>query len=120
MWKPKSKEEREMGPELGEGVLQTVEGLVEQEKKKKSVGAILLEILVILLGVSVGFLAAYLTARIRDVNFGFYTWPFIVCTDVFVLTTIGFFSTDGKIEKIYGIGSVISLACMIVQFAVLF
>lgn len=120
MWKPKSREEREMGPELGEGVLQTVEGLVEQEKKKKSVGTIILEILVAFLGLSVGFLVAFLVAKIRDVNFGFYTWPLIVCTDVFALTTIGFFCTDGKIEKIYGICSVISLACMIVQMAVLF
>ncbi len=120
MWKPKSKEEREMGPELGEGVMQTVEGLVEAEKKKRTAGAVLLEILVIIIALLAGVAAAFLVARIRDVNFGFYTWPFIVCTDVFVLTTIGYFATEGGVEKVYGVCSVLSMACMIVQMAILF
>lgn len=120
MWKPKSREEREMGPELGEGVLQTVEGLVQEEEKKRTVASVLAEILTILIALSTGFLVAFLIAKFRDVNFGFYTWPLIVCTDAFVLTTIGFFSTEGKTEKIYGVCSIVSMACMIVQMAVLF
>lgn len=120
MWKPKSREEREMGPELGEGVLQTVEGLVEEERKKKSVGTVLLEIVVLCFGLGIGFLAAFLVAGLHGVRLGFYAWPFIVCADVFALTTIGFFSTDGKTEKIYGVCSVVSLASVIVQSAVLF
>lgn len=120
MWKPKSREERELGPELGEGEVKTIEDIVREEEHKKNVGHIFAEILILIAVLASGFLVAFLVAKLNDVNFGFYTWPLIACTDVFVFTTIGFFSTEGRTEKIYGLCSIASIACVIVQIAVLF
>lgn len=120
MWKPKSREERELGPELGEGEVKTIEDLRKEEAQKKSGARIFAEILILLAVLLSGFLVAFLVAKVNGASFGFYTWPLIACTDVFVFTTIGFFQTEGKIEKIYGLCSIASAACVIVQMAVLF
>lgn len=120
MWKPKSKAEREMGPELGEGVLQTVEGLVEEEKKKKAVTSTLLELVLFAAVILSGVGIAYLVTVWKRVPFGFYVWPFVFCTDAFLLTTIGYFATEGTRERIYALFSFLSLACLIVQMVVLF
>ena len=89
MWKPKSREERELGPELGEGEVKTIEDLRREEAQKKSGTRIFAEILILLAVLLSGFLVAFLVAKVNGASFGFYTWPLIACTDVFVFTTIG-------------------------------
>ncbi|MCI5493078.1 MAG: hypothetical protein MR425_03005 [Lachnospiraceae bacterium] len=39
---------------------------------------------------------------------------------IFLMTTAGFFLTDGKTERIYGALSIISLGCAVVQLGILF
>ena len=46
--------------------------------------------------------------------------PFIVCVILFIFTSAGYFITDKKIEKIYGVLSIASIACAIVQAAIVF
>lgn len=46
--------------------------------------------------------------------------PLLLCVCIFVITTIGFFKTNGKIEKVYGACSIISVACAILQLAIIF
>ena len=44
--------------------------------------------------------------------------PFMICVIVFLFT--GYFITDKKTEKIYGALSIVSIACAIVQAAIVF
>mgnify|MGYP006939732084 FL=1 len=46
--------------------------------------------------------------------------PFIICVIVFIFTSAGYFITDKKTEKIYGALSIVSIACAIVQAAIVF
>ena len=87
------------------------------EKKK---GAVLWEILLLLLILFSGVFASAFLCFLNDRRFDFYLWPVIACIDVFVFTTIGFFQTEGKKEIAYGICSVISAACTILQMAIFF
>jgi len=46
--------------------------------------------------------------------------PLVLCVCIFVITTLGFFMIKGKGEKVYGACSVISVACAILQLAIIF
>ncbi len=46
--------------------------------------------------------------------------PLVLCVCIFIITTIGFFKTKGKIEKVYGACSLVSLFCAILQIAIVF
>ena len=46
--------------------------------------------------------------------------PFMICVIVFIFTSSGYFITDKKTEKIYGALSIVSIACAIVQAAIVF
>lgn len=46
--------------------------------------------------------------------------PLVLCVCIFIISTIGFFKTKGKIEKVYGACSVISMACAILQIAIIY
>lgn len=46
--------------------------------------------------------------------------PFIICVILFIFTSAGYFITDKKIEKLYGVLSIVSIACAIVQAAIVF
>lgn len=46
--------------------------------------------------------------------------PFIVCVILFIFTSAGYFITDKKTEKLYGVLSIASIACAIVQAAIVF
>ncbi len=46
--------------------------------------------------------------------------PLVLCVCIFVITTIGFFKTKGKIEKVYGACSGVSLFCAILQIAIIY
>ncbi len=39
---------------------------------------------------------------------------------IFLVTTAGFFLTEGKTERVYGALSIVSLSCAIVQLGILF
>lgn len=67
-----------------------------------------------------GVLVAVLVAAINGMRFGFYTWPIVLCVDVFVFTTVGFFMTTDRKEVLYGACSIASIACIILQLAILF
>ena len=67
-----------------------------------------------------GVLAAYLVACINRADFGIRLWPLMVSVDVFVFSTIGFFMTEDQYEVLYGFCSIASVACAIVQLAILF
>lgn len=67
-----------------------------------------------------GFLAAFLACQVNGVPFGFFVWPLIGCVDIFAFSTVGFFSTEGKTEVLYGFCSIAGAACAVVQLAILF
>lgn len=78
-------------------------------------------VILFLLGVLVcGATGAALAARLAGVHFSLRLWPLIACIDVFVFATVGFFKTTGRIEILYGVCSIASVACTIVQLAILF
>lgn len=87
-----------------------------QGARGKGVAEILFFLGVLLSGVFV----AMLVAKMNGVNFGWYAWPLVVCVDLFVFSTTGFFLTEGKKEILYGACSIASVACVIVQLALLF
>lgn len=68
----------------------------------------------------VGILSAFLTAHVNQMKVGLYVWPFAACVSVFLFSSIGFFLTQEKKEVLYGACSIASLACGIVQLAILF
>lgn len=67
-----------------------------------------------------GVLVAAFVAAINGMRLGFYTWPIVLCVDVFVFSTVGFFTTTGSKEVLYGACSIVSIACAIVQLAILY
>lgn len=67
-----------------------------------------------------GFAAAFLAAAINGVRFGLYLWPLILCVDLFLFSTAGYFSTEGRVEKLYGACSIAGAVCAIVQLGILF
>lgn len=87
-----------------------------QKKKGSRLAWILISMGILLLGVIV----AFLVCRMNQVRFGAFTWPLIACVDLFAFTTIGFFSTEGRTEVLYGACSIVAAACSIVQLAILF
>lgn len=93
------------------------EEMLEQGKEKKKV--VVWPIIVIALLCS-GFLITFLLCVITNTAFGMKLWPMILCTSCFTFTTVGFFSTEGNLEKVYGVCSVVSAACFVVQLALLF
>lgn len=67
-----------------------------------------------------GILAAFLTAHVNQRQAGMYVWPFAACVSVFLFSSIGFFLTEEKKEVLYGACTIASLACGIVQLAIVF
>lgn len=67
-----------------------------------------------------GILAAFIATKISRMAFGMYVWPFAACVGIFLLSTIGFFVTEGNKEVLYGTCSIASLASGIVQLAIFF
>lgn len=65
-----------------------------------------------------GGLAAALAAWAGGVSFGFSLFPLMLCVDLFVFSTVGFFLTDGKKELVYGACSIVSAACAVVQMGI--
>jgi len=46
--------------------------------------------------------------------------PLVLCLCIFIITTIGFFRTKGKIEKVYGVCFALSAVCTVLQLAIIF
>ncbi len=46
--------------------------------------------------------------------------PLLLCVCIFIITSIGFFKTNGKTEKVYGVCCGLSSLCAIVQLAIIF
>lgn len=67
-----------------------------------------------------GIFAALLAAKVNGCLFGLYTWPLIASVDLFVFTTAGFFTSEGKEEILYGGCSIAGAVCTMVQLAILF
>ena len=88
------------------------------EKKNKML-IIMTGILLIAL-FAVGFVGAWILCRVNHVGFGTYLWPIILCVALFAFTSVGFFMTVGKAEKIYGLCSIASAACLLAQIAIIF
>ncbi len=88
----------------------------EEKSSKLMIGKIFIMIAIL----ASGFLGAFLLCLINHAEFGIRTWPIILCIDACVFTTIGFFISGGKQEKMYGICSIVSAACLIMQMAVVF
>lgn len=91
-----------------------------RKEKRESRGKAMAEGLFLIGVLLSGVFAAMLAAKINGVQFGWYTWPFAVCVDLFVFSSVGFFLTEGKKEVLYGACSIASVACAIVQLALLF
>lgn len=94
-------------------------GAAQKEKvqfPKKKLGGILYFAVVLLSGIFAGALAA----GINGMVLGWYAWPLVICVDLFVFSTTGFFLTEGKEEVLYGTCSIISVGCAIVQLAITF
>ncbi len=102
----------------------TVSGLVEQSKNEKepiTLGTVLLGFFIGVLIVAFAFLAGYLTCYCNGRAFTLQlAWPVIVCSGVFMLSTIGYFLTSGKLEKVYGTFSILSVACFLAQLMLMF
>ena len=64
-----------------------------------------------------GFAAALVICRWSGTAFGLFMWPVIAAGAGFVVAGVGFFSTEGKSEILYGICAAACLFCMIVQTA---
>ncbi len=46
--------------------------------------------------------------------------PLILCICMFLFTTVGFYKTDEKTEILYGVCSIGSVICGILQLAIIF
>ena len=51
---------------------------------------------------------------------GVYLLPLILSVFVFLFSTAGFFLTEGRHERVYGVCSILGAACAVVQIAILF
>lgn len=89
-------------------------------QEKQSRKFVIIEILILVAILLSGVLGTFLLCLINHAEFGIRLWPMILCIDVFVFSTAGFFLTGHKHELIYGICSIASAACMIVQMAIVF
>lgn len=49
-----------------------------------------------------------------------YLLPLIISIGIFVISTVGYFMTEGKTEALYGVCSIAGAACAIVQLALIF
>lgn len=93
---------------------------MEEREEQKKKGSLFVQVLTFLGILLAGVLVAFLACRMNGVHFGAFTWPLIVCVDLFAFTTMGFFSTEGRTEVLYGTCSIAAAACTIVQLAILF
>lgn len=93
---------------------------MSRKEKQGNRGKLFAEILFFPGALLSGVFVAMLAAKINRANFGWYTWPLVVCVDLFVFSTFGFFLTEGKKEVFYGACSIAGAACAIVQLALLF
>ncbi len=49
-----------------------------------------------------------------------YLLPLIISIGVFLVSTVGYFMTEGKAEVLYGVCSIAGAACAVVQLALIF
>lgn len=49
-----------------------------------------------------------------------YLLPLIISICVFLISTVGYFMTEGKNEALYGVCSIAGAACAMVQLALIF
>ena len=75
------------------------------------------QIMVWLAAAACGFAAALVICRWSGTAFGLFMWPVIAAGAGFVVAGVGFFSTEGKSEILYGICAAACLFCMIVLTA---
>lgn len=75
------------------------------------------QIMVWLAAAACGFAAALVICRWSGTAFGLFMWPVIAAGAGFVVAGVGFFTTEGKSEILYGICAAACLFCMIVQTA---
>ena len=75
------------------------------------------QIMVWLIAAACGFAAALVICRWSGTAFGLFMWPVIAAGAGFVVAGVGFFTTEGKSEILYGICAAACLFCMIVQTA---
>lgn len=75
------------------------------------------QIMVWLAAAACGIAAALVICRWSGTAFGLFMWPVIAAGAGFVVAGVGFFSTEGKSEILYGICAAACLFCMIVQTA---
>ena len=75
------------------------------------------QIMVWLAAAACGIAAALVICRWSGTAFGFFMWPVIAAGAGFAVAGVGFFSTEGKSEILYGICAAACLFCMIVQTA---
>lgn len=93
----------------------------QQEKQGRKILYKLFPVLVIA-SVSLAFGAGVtaLAVRINQAEVGVYLLPFLFSASIFLLSTIGFFLTEGKKEMLYGACSILGATCAIVQLALIF
>lgn len=93
----------------------------ESEKEKITPGKVIKNILLVLLIIFGGFLAAWIAAFLNKSPFSpLGQWELIVSMDVFCLTSTAFFMSHGKLEKAYAFFSILSFACFVMQLIITF
>lgn len=93
---------------------------VDEMQEEKDRNSAVIKVTILLAVLASGFLGTFFICAINHTGFGMRMLPLIICIDAFVFSSIGFFLTEGKTEKIYGFFSILNAACLIVQMAVMF
>ncbi len=70
------------------------------------------QIMVWLVAAACGIAAALVICRWSGTAFGLFMWPVIAAGAGFAVAGVGFFSTEGKSEILYGICAAACLFCM--------
>lgn len=92
-----------------------------KKKEKSRAKAAVLLILSILVSAALGAGAAFLAAMLNGEGFRVIRhWPIAVSVFVFSLSSIGFFSSHRKTEKLYGIFLAISAVCIAAELIMMF
>ncbi len=116
---PVASAETEIYPEIDHVV--TIDDITESEPENFTIRDFFVGILLGLLVVASGFVISYLVCRWNHVSYQMlYVWPIVVSVDVFLLSAVGYFTTEGKTEKVYGAFSIVAMACFVLELIFLF